>query len=235
MNMYFRLPNKFLLFLLSITGAALVGASAATINPLNDGFEEANLGNSFWAFQYSPPSTSWTYHNGVGGAGIAANGSAFGVTGATNGNYNGATSTVGQAAFLQMGDGTLGQNGSYISQMISLAAGSYNLNFSMEGRLNHGANGVNVFVNGVQIGGTLFPANLGSFNDVSLNLGNLAAGSYAIAFAGQGANGRDVTTFIDNIAIVSSVPDSGGTFLLMLCSGAALFVIGGFASRQSAK
>ena len=95
--------------------------------------------------------------------------------------------------------------------MISLAAGSYNLNFSMEGRLGLGANGVNVFVNGVQIGRTLFAANLGSFNDVSLNLGNLAAGSYAIAFAGQGANGRDVTTFIDNIA-VSSVPDSGGTF-----------------------
>jgi hypothetical protein len=232
MNMYFRLPNKFLLFLLTITGAALVGASAATINPLNDGFEEANLGGGFWAYQYSPPSTSWTYH---GNAGIAANGTAFGVTGATNGNYNGATSTVGQAAFLQMGDGTLGQNGSYISQMISLAAGSYDLNFSLEGRLNYGANGVNVFVNGVQIGGTLFAASLGSFNDVSLNLGNLAAGSYAIAFAGQGANGLDVTTFIDNIAIVSTVPDSGGTFLLMLCSGAALFAIGGFASRQSAK
>ena len=130
MNMYFRLPNKFLLFLLSITGVALVGASAATINPLNDGFEESNLGSS--AYQYSPPSTSWTYH---GLAGIAANGSAFGVAGATNGNHNGATSTAGQAAFLQMGDGTLGQNGSYISQMISLAAGSYDLNFSMEGRL----------------------------------------------------------------------------------------------------
>ena len=133
-----------------------------------------------------------------------------------------------------MGDGTLGQNGSYISQMVSLAVGSYNLNFSMEGRWT-GANGVNVFVNGFQIGGTLFAASLGSFNDVSVNLGNLAAGSYTIAFAGQGANGLDVTTFIDNIAIVSSVPDSGGTFLLMLCSGAALFVIGGFASRQSAK
>jgi hypothetical protein len=237
MNMYFRLPNKFLLCLLTITGAALVGASAATINPLNDGFEEANLGGGFSAYQYSPPSTSWTYHSAaaVAGAGIAANGSVFGVTGATNGNYNGATSTVGQAAFLQMGDGTLGQNGAYISQMISLAAGSYDLNFSLEGRLNYGANGVNVFVNGVQIGGTLFPASLGSFNDVSLNLGNLAAGSYAIAFAGQGANGRDVTTFIDNIAIVSTVPDSGGTFMLMFCSGAALFVIGGFASRQSAK
>ena len=232
--MYFRLPNKFLFCLLSITGAALVGASAATINPLNDGFEESDLGTGY---QYSPPSTSWTYHSagGVAGAGIAANGSAFGVTGATNGNYNGATSTVGQAAFLQMGDGTLGANGSWISQMISLAAGSYNLNFSMEGRLGYGANGVDVFVNGVQIGGTLFPANLGSFNDVSVNLGNLAAGSYTIAFAGEGANGRDVTTFIDNIGIFSSVPDSGGTLLLMLSSAAGLFSMGRLASRQSAK
>ena len=199
---------------------------------MNNGFEEANLGNGFWAYQYSPPSTSWTY-NGL--AGIAANGTAFGVTGATNGNYNGATGPVGQAAFLQMGNGTLGQNGSYISQMISLAAGSYDLNFSMEGRLNYGANGVNVFVNGVQIGGTLFAASLLSFNDVSLNLGNLAAGSYTIAFAGEGANGRDVTTFIDNIAIVSSVPDSGGSFLLMLCSAAGLLSMGRLASRQSAK
>ena len=90
MNMYLRLPNKFLLCLLSITGAALVGASAATINPLNDGFEEANLGTL--GYQYSPPSTSWTYHSGSR-AGIAANGSVFGVTGATNGNHNGATST----------------------------------------------------------------------------------------------------------------------------------------------
>ena len=96
-----------------------------------------------------------------------------------------------------------------------LAAGSYDLNFSMEGRLNYGANGVNVFVNGVANSErhfTFLPA-WAAFNDVSLNLGNLVAGSYAIAFAGQGANGRDVTTFIDNIAIVSSVPDSGGTFL----------------------
>ena len=232
MNMYFRLPNKFLLFLLSITGAALVGASGATINPLNDGFEESDLGSGFRPISI-PPLPPAGRINGL--AGIAANGSAFGVTGATNGNHNGATSSVGQAAFLQMGDGTIGQTGSYISQMISLAAGSYNLNFSLSGRLGYGANGVNLFVNGVQIGSTLFPASLGSFNDVSVNLGNLTAGSYAIAFAGQGANGRDVTTFIDNIAIVSSVPDSGGTFLLMLCSGAALFVIGGFASRQSAK
>ena len=62
-----------------------------------------------------------------------------------------------------MGNGTLGAHGSWLSQMISLAAGSYNLNFSMEGRLGYGANGVNVFVNGVQIGGTLFPATWAHF------------------------------------------------------------------------
>jgi hypothetical protein len=77
---------------------------------------------------------------------------------------------------------------------------------------------------------------LGSFYDVSVNLGNLAAGSYTIALAGKGApNGGDVTTFIENIAVFSSVPDSAGTFRLMLCSGAALSTMGRLASRQSEK
>jgi hypothetical protein len=142
---------------------------------------------------------------------------------------------MGQAAFLQSGNGTLGGAGGWISQMLALPAGSYNLHFSMEGRLVYGANGVDVFLNGVQIGGTLFPDNLGSFNDVSVNLGNLAAGSYTISFAGDDPTGADLTTFIDNIRIVSGVPDSGGTFLLMLCSGAALSIMGRLASRQSEK
>ena len=93
--------------------------------------------------------------------------------GATNGNNdNGATSTSGQAAFLQGGDGTLDATGSaWASQTLTLLAGSYMLDFSIEGRLGTGggptgATGVDVFLNGVQIGSTLFPAGLGSFNNV---------------------------------------------------------------------
>lgn len=228
--MNLRLPNKFLFYLLTVTGAALAGASAATIYPVNNGFEQPDLGSGGGAFQYNPPAPGWTFGRG---AGIAANGSDFNVLGATNGNNdNGATSTSGQAAFLQSGDGTLLL--SFLSQTLTLAAGSHTLNFSIEGRI-FGANGVDVFLNGVQIGGTLTPAALGSFNDVSVNLGNLAGGSYTIAFAGDSPTGADVTTFIDNVKIVSSVPDSGRTFLLMLCSGTGLLIMRRFASVQLRK
>jgi hypothetical protein len=223
-----RLPNKFLFYVLMLTGAAFAGASAATIYPVNNGFEEPDLGSGA---AYQPPAPGWTFG---GGAGIAANGSGFNVVGATNGNNdNGATSTFGQAAFVQSGDGTLVF--AFFSQTLTLAAGSYTLNFSMEGRSTTGADGVNVFLNGVQTGGTLLPASLTSFNDVSVNFGNLAGGSYTIAFAGDSPTGADVTTFIDNVKIVSTVPDSGGTLLLMLCSGSGLLMMRRFASVQLQK
>ena len=146
-------------------GAALTGASAATIYPVNNGFEQPDLGSGA---AYQPLAPGGTFG---GGAGIAANGSGFNLAGATNGNNdNGTTSTSGQAAFAQSGDGTLVF--SFHSQTFTLAAGSYTLNFSMEGRITTGADGADVFLNGVQIGGTLMPVSLGSFNDVSVNLGN---------------------------------------------------------------
>jgi hypothetical protein len=86
-------------------------ASATTIYPTNNGFEQPDLGSGGSAFKYSPSSPGWTFFGSVGGvsgAGIAANDSAFNVAGATNGNNdNGVTSTEGQAAFLQKGDGNL--------------------------------------------------------------------------------------------------------------------------------
>ena len=44
--------------------------------------------------------------SGSFGTGIAANGSTFNVVNAPNGNSDGTTSTDGQAAFFQAGDGT---------------------------------------------------------------------------------------------------------------------------------
>jgi hypothetical protein len=73
MMLYFRLPNKFLFCLLSLTGVALAGASAATIYPVNDGFEEPDLGSGPLAYQYNPVAPGWTFYN----EGIAANGSDF--------------------------------------------------------------------------------------------------------------------------------------------------------------
>ena len=238
--MNLRLPNKFLFYLLTLTGAVLAAASAATIYPVNNGFEQPDLGSGDGAFQYDPVAPGWTFSPECC-AGIAANGSGFNVMGATNfNNDNGATSTSGQAGFLQGGNGTLNTTGSraWFSQTLTLPGGSTILDFSIEGRLAidggpGGATGVDVFLNGVQIGGTLFPASLGSFNDVSVNLGNLAASSYTIAFAGDAPIlGADVTTFVDNVKIVSGVPDSGGTLLLMLCSGTGLLIVRRFASMR---
>jgi hypothetical protein len=113
---------------------------------------------------------------------------------------------------------------------------------SLEGRnFGFGANRVDIFVNGVQIG-----SNSDSFNDVSANLGNLAALSHQIAFAGdrsipQGArqhHNDDEPAFVPpptSVPPSTSVPDSGGTFLLMLCSGAGLLSMGRLASRQLEK
>jgi len=157
--------------------------------------------------------------------------------GATNGNNdNGATSTSGQAAFLQGGGGTLDATDTWFSQMLTLAGGSYVLEFSIEGRPPSGATGVDVFLNGVQRGSTLFPTSLSSFNDVSVDLGNLAAGSYTIAFVGDNPHpGTDLTTLVDNIKIVSSVPDSGSTLSLMLCSGTGLLIMSRFAAGRLRK
>jgi sugar lactone lactonase YvrE len=173
-------------------------ASALTVYPINNGFEQPDLGSGCFAYQYNPPSPGWTFLNS---SGIAANESCFGVAGATNGNNNNAAiSTSGQAGLLQGGDGTLA--GVSFSQTLSVpAAGNWVAYFSLEGRPdNDGANGVNVFFDGAQVGNTLFPAALGSFNGASVNLGNLSAGSHTIAFAGTIPEG-DHTTFIDNVRL----------------------------------
>jgi hypothetical protein len=179
-------------------------ASALTVFPTNNGFEQPDLGSGCFAYQYNPSSPGWTFYVG---AGIAANESCFDVASATNYNYdNTATSTAGQAAFLQGGDGTLA-NGNF-SQAVTFTAGTWTLYFSLEGRPGYdGPNGINVFVDGVQVGSTLYPANLGSFNDTYVNLGNLTAGSHMIGFAGNGdILGGDRTTFIDNVALASGAP-----------------------------
>jgi hypothetical protein len=172
-------------------------ASALTIYPINNGFEDPNLGSGCGAWQYNPASPGWTFINS---SGIAANGSCFNLAGATNGNnVPQVTSDSGQAALLQGGDGTLG--GVSFSQTLTLPAGDWVLYFSLEGRpCCDGANGVNVFLDGVLVGSTLFPANLGSFNGASVNLGGLATGSHTIAFAGTIPQG-DHTTFVDNVRL----------------------------------
>jgi hypothetical protein len=175
-------------------------ASALTIYPINNGFEQPDLGSGCFAYQYNPSNPGWTFTNS---SGIAANESCFDVAGATNGNNdNHATSISGQTAFLQGGDGTLA--GVSFSQTLTLpTAGNWVAYLNLEGRPYYdGPNGVNVFLDGVQVGTSLFPANLGSFNGASVNLGNLTAGSHTIGFAGTAPEG-DHTTFVDNVRLAS--------------------------------
>ena len=88
--------------------------------------------------------------------------------------------------------------------------------FALHQHGTNGANGVNLFLDGVQIGSTLFPAHLGSFNNVAVNLGFLPGGDYTFAFAGTiPAEFGDHTTFIDNVHVSTTVPDSGSTFFLL--------------------
>src|SRR5437667_7537094 len=165
---------------------------------LTMGLNNPDLGSGCGAYQYNPSNPGWTFTNS---SGIAANESCFGVAGATNGNNaNGTISTSGQAGLLQGGDGSLA--GVSFSQTLSvLAAGNWVAYFSLEGRPYYdGPNGVNVFLDGAQVGNTLFPAALGSFNGASVNLGNVTAGNHTIGFAGTIPEG-DHTTFVDNVRL----------------------------------
>ena len=221
--MILRLPNKSLLCLFSFTGAAVAGAV-------------------------------WTFH---GDAGIASNGRAVHVpvVAATYPNDKPARNTTGRGS----GRGKSGRGGRYVSQMLALAAGGNTLHFRLEDRnLGFGANGVDVSANDVET-----KSDLDSLNHVSLNLGNLAAGGHKIAFAEDpsipqgprqpGDDGEPIDNIYPPNSIPpnsnppipphstppippsASVPDSGATFVLMLCSGAGLLIMGRLASRQLEK
>ncbi len=221
-----------ILSIAALAGLGLVGyASGATIYPVNDGFESpdvsANAGSQSNSYAYanqsggngpfntSAPGVGWTFTSG--GVGIASNGSAFGVAGATNLNNNSGagntTSQYGQAGLLQGGDGSLTAN---ISQSITLPAGttSATLNFDDEGRNNSGPNGINVYLDGVQVGGTLTPISNTSFNTETVSLGAIS-GAHTIAFAGKNPNGGDNTSFIDNVRIIA-VPEPASFGILGL-------------------
>ena len=202
------LPGKSLLFVLSLTGATVCGAV-------------------------------WTFY---GDAVVTPKGSAFGGIWATNSNRHGTASTTRRGGAREKS----GQVSSYVSQMLTLAAKSQAENHRLQsspggGNFGLGAKRADVFVNGVQIRGTLFP-----FMDVSVNLGNLAAGGRKIAFVRDRSIPPSIPqrgqppTINEPLADVppapdTSVPDSGSTFLLMLCSGAGLLIMGGLASRRLEK
>lgn len=210
---------------------AAVSVNAGTIYPTNNGFELNDLGSGSGAYEYGtvPGWTATPLNPGVAGAGEAANGSAFNVTGAPNGNFGGVTSTSGQAAFLQMGDGSL--TGAAITQSVSgFSAGTAVINFLAEERGTSGNESLNVYLDGALVD-TITPGQLStsSFTPFSTVSIPVTAGAHTIGFAGlDNVLGQDNTVFVDSVSITNTpstaaVPEPASLTLLSL-SGIGLFL-----------
>jgi hypothetical protein len=183
---------------------------AQIIYPADNGFESPDLGSGGGALAYAPAGASWTFS---GGAGIAANNSAFDVFNATQGQASdSARSTSGQAGFLQ-GISSIGQS-------VYLPAGVYSLTFNAVGRgggtFNFAANEISVTLgNDLLFVGT--PDQGAMQTETTSEMGVLISGYYTLTFSGDtantGSNQGDHTTFIDNIQIntvsVVTVPEPG--------------------------
>jgi hypothetical protein len=189
-----------------LLGLAFLWAVAAQAGPIvaNSGFEQPNVGGGYrYGDGFGPGSpitiaeqggAGWTF---VNGAGIAANGSAFGVANAS-GN---------QAGFIQGGPGSI------ISQLISgFGTGFYTLGFIAEGRSNFGSgdNPLEVTIDGVPLtfgGNPIINPPVGTvFQSFTSDPFFVNSGSHTLAFNGQGVNGLDVTSFVDDVSFPSFVP-----------------------------
>jgi hypothetical protein len=182
-------PVTYALVIFLLVGG-MTSTRAGVVFPANNGFESPDLAGGY---QYNVTGASWTFN---GNSGIASNGSGFDTAGATQGqNSDGAVSSTGQAAFIQ-------SNGvaSSVKQSVKLAAGTYNVSFSWEGRNGEdGANAITVSLGGQSLfSGT--PAQVTFLNQVTTATVTLAAGTYALVFTGSNS-GDDDTTFIDNVSI----------------------------------
>jgi hypothetical protein len=189
-------------FMLSLAFSAAIStaAQANTIYPADNGFEVPNLGTGSGAYAYNPGGSSWTFS--ANGAGIAANGSAFNLTAATNGNFGGGTSSEGQAGLTQGGNGLLVGGSSTISQSVSGFAGLASLSFDIEQRPSGGQNeSVNVYVGGT-LAGNFTTGSTGAFvQETTATIG--AVGTQTITFSGLAGTG-DTTVFIDNVKITTT-------------------------------
>jgi O-glycosyl hydrolase len=154
--------------------------------PLDSGFENPNVGaNTFGAFAYTPTGTPWTFS---ANAGISSNGSGF-----TALNPNAPEGV--QVGFLQMAN-------SSISQTISMAAGSYTVDFMAAQRVQwqSGKQDFEVLMDGIVIG-TYTPAVGGIFSAYQTSPFTVTAGAHSLEFLGLDTAGGDSTAFIDAVQI----------------------------------
>jgi hypothetical protein len=159
---------------------------------LDPGFELPVVG--LGAFRYTPGGSPWAFG---GPAGVAANGSGF-----TSGNPG--APEGGQVAFLQQ----LGA----VSQVTTLAAGTYAISFSAAQRGNlSSAQTFRVMVDG-QVVGTFNSVAGTGYTTLTTSTFTVATGAHTIAFQATNINGGDNTIFLDAVGVVAQgtgLTDSG--------------------------
>jgi hypothetical protein len=218
---------------------ATSAAHAETVLPSDNGFETPDLGSGGSAYEYNVPGTSWNFG---GESGIAANGSDFNVVGATNGNQDGmmATSTSGQAGFIQNGDGSGGSDGSFIEQDITLPAGPLSVSFDLESRDSDSAAApdqiqVVLYDNGTYTGlGTYTPDSDTSFNLQTTDIPyDAVGGADQLFFVGSPVDSTNVNSasFIDNVQI--NVAPEPQTLAFLACGGLLLLVLSRFLKTKA--
>lgn len=178
----------------AVAAAIAFTSASAFATPTNSvdnaGFEAVPQGSGY-TYYNNQTVGSWTFMGA--NVGYAGNNSSFNVS-----NAPGTT-----AAFLQMG-------GSSISQTFNFAASQFAVSFLAEGRNGYGANSISVLVDGIALtfaGATaITPGTTATFSSFTSDSIQLSYGLHTLSFAGNGVNGRDVTTFIDNVS-VKAVPE----------------------------
>jgi hypothetical protein len=201
----------------TITGPAAgvtVSGNLKVIYPANNGFEVPDLGAGGSAYGYGspeavaaglpalPPGSGWTF---TGTAGIAANGSNFGVNGASNGNSDGTTSTSGQAAFIQ---GYAFAPFNFPVNSMSQTFGGFNsgfaaVTFSLEQRPGLGDNPIDVQLDGQDLGAYLASSS-SSFETFTTPAIPVTAGNHTLSFISTNNSGGDNTQFIDNVSVLNN-------------------------------
>ena len=212
--------------LLSLSFALFTSVSAqASTNLLQNG--------SFEASSPASDSNSYCYTNYVGG--VACHSVVPGWSGdfvlisADNGPWNNPQG-LGNSAAID-GSTIAGiQNESSLSQTISLAAGSYTLSWVDTNRNGYGDNQTyDVKLNGSVL--DTFSTQAGAaWAAHTLTFTVASAGLQTLSFAGQSLGG-DRTSFIDNVQLVSAVPEPSDLAMAL----AGLAVVGSMMRRRTAR
>jgi autotransporter-associated beta strand protein len=171
-------------------GTLKIAPAVVTPTIANASFELPAYGAGGWAYLTNVAMTvAWIFtpRAGDGNGGIARSGSPWVVT-----------APLGlQVGFLQ--------RNCDMTQSISVpASGSYRLTFKAANRLNYGAVGLEVKINGVSKGSWAATSIDGGavFKSFSAELGELQTGAYELRFVGTAPDGNDRATAIDDVQIV---------------------------------